>query len=45
MDALISVFFFYFVQGDFLFDLNIPSSTPTLLAPFMERYLCKVVGY
>ena len=41
MDAVISFFFFFFffhfVQGDFLFDLSIPSSTPTSLAPFIGK--------
>ena len=37
MDAVISVFYFCFVKGDFFFDLGIPSSTPTPLAPFIGK--------
>ena len=39
MDAVFFFFFFFFhfVQGDFLFDLSIPSSTPTSLAPFIGK--------
>ena len=37
MDAVTSVVVFYFVQEGFLFDLSIPTSTPTPLAPFIGK--------